>query len=396
MDTPGSAPDALGGAVGRGSELDVAHISPGAPDWADPWQVARWFDDAVDIELPAADGSLAAARDAADAYARMSKADNTRRAYRAAVRVWCAWCVRHALPALPAAGRDVAAFLADGRRQGLVPATLTLRRAAIRHLHRLAECAVPTGDACVAETMAGIQRDAAARGEAPRQKVAATAAVLRRLLAPIADDPTGLRDRAILLVGYAGALRRGELAAITVEQLEATDGGIRLTLGQTKGSQARAVTVALPHGETELCPVRALERWRRAAGITEGPVFRRIWPPKRRGPAADRDIGQAEVRDAAATRSAEATSPIRPHIGPLAITPQTVSLVVQARARAAGFRLGDLGGHSLKRGALTTGMDRGVHPAALKRLGRHKTFEVLGEYLEFGDLFENHPLAGVL
>jgi hypothetical protein len=65
--------------------------------------------------------------------------------------------------------------------------------------------------------------------------------------------------------------------------------------------------------------------------------------------------------------------------------------IVQARAMAAGF-----GRHDLKRGALTTGMDRGVHPAKLKRLGRHKSFDVLGEYLEFGDLFEGHPLTGVL
>jgi hypothetical protein len=63
---------------------------------------------------------------------------------------------------------------------------------------------------------------------------------------------------------------------------------------------------------------------------------------------------------------------------------------------AAGFARHDLGGHSLKRGALTTRMDRGVHPARLKRLGRYKSFDVLGEYLEFGDLFKGHPLAGVL
>ena len=56
----------------------------------------------------------------------------------------------------------------------------------------------------------------------------------------------------------------------------------------------------------------------------------------------------------------------------------------------------DFGGHSLKRGALTTGMERGAHPAQLKRLGRHKSFDILGEYLEFGDLFEGHPLNGVL
>ena len=88
--------------------------------------------------------------------------------------------------------------------------------------------------------------------------------------------------------------------------------------------------------------------------------------------------------------------PPLPRIGATAITPQTVAQVVQARAAAAGFGLRELGGHSLKRGALTTGMDRGIHPAKLKRLGRHKSFDVLGEYLEFGDLFEGHPLSGVL
>jgi len=70
---------------------------------------------------------------------------------------------------------------------------------------------------------------------------------------------------------------------------------------------------------------------------------------------------------------------------------QTVAEVVQARAVAAGFELLDLAGHSLNRGALTTGMKRGIRPAKLKRLGRHGSFDVLGDYLEFGDLFEGYP-----
>jgi hypothetical protein len=138
------------------------------------------------------------------------------------------------------------------------------------------------------------------------------------------------------------------------------------------------VTVPLPYGDTELCPVRALELWQQAAGLTEGPVFRRIWLP-----AHPRPVGPGDP-------------PPLPRIGKDAITSQTVAQIVQARAMAAGFGRHDLGGHSLKRGALTTGMDRGVHPAKLKRLGRHKSFDVLGEYLEFGDLFEGHPLSGVL
>jgi hypothetical protein len=63
---------------------------------------------------------------------------------------------------------------------------------------------------------------------------------------------------------------------------------------------------------------------------------------------------------------------------------------------AAGFTPREFGGHSLKRGALTTGTQRGVHAAQLKRLGRHKRFDVLGEHLAFGNLFDGHPLGDAL
>ena len=337
--------------------------------------VATWFEDVAEAAVPSADGSLEAERAAATAFQRMAKADNTRKAYRAAVRAWCAWCEQRCLPALPAASRDVAAFLAAERQRGLTPNSIELRRAAIRYLHHAAGQAVPTGDAAVAETVAGIRGDAARHGEMPAKKAAATATILRQILAPIPADLRGLRDRALLLTGFAGALRRSELAPIRVEQLEKTERGLRLTLPQTKGSQTDAVTVPLPYGQTELCPVRALAAWQEAAGITSGPLFRRIWLPRQ-------------------ARAGE--PPPQPRIGSQPITPWAVAAIVKARATAAGFGARDFAGHSLKRGALTTGMDRGEHPAKLKRLGRHKSFDVLGEYLEFGDPFEGHPLSGVL
>lgn len=83
--------------------------------------------------------------------------------------------------------------------------------------------------------------------------------ILHRLLSLIPDDLRGLRDRAVLSVGFSSALRRSEAAVIRFEQLDKTDRGIRLTLPQTKGEQTDAVAVPLPYGDTELCPVRALE-----------------------------------------------------------------------------------------------------------------------------------------
>jgi integrase len=357
------------------AQLPATLTLPDAPIGGSARAVRIWFDETVDAIEPIMDGSLAAERDAAKVFQRMAKAENTRIAYRAAVRAWCAWCEHRGLTPLPACGADVATFLAAERRRGLAPNTIDLRRAAIRYLHRAAGCAVPTGDVCVAETVAGIRRDAAAKGEFPEKKAAATASIIREILAKIDDDPRGLRDKALILVGFAGALRRSELAAIRVEQLEQTERGLRLTIPKSKGSQAAAVVVPLPYGHTELCPVRALARWRAAANITAGPVFRRIWLPKQ-------------------VKAGEPPAP--PRIGIDPISPWAIAAMVQARAAAAGFDGPHFGGHSLKRGAITTGMEGGIHPADLKRLGRHKSFDVLGEYLEFGDLFDRHALKGIL
>jgi integrase len=341
-----------------------------------PVAVSDWFDAAAAAAIPDYDGSLGTARIAAEAYARRAKAANTRRAYRAGVRAWCAWCDRHGLPCLPARAADVVAFLAAERGQGCSVNTVDLRRAAIRYLHCIAGCPVPTAEARVTEAMAGMHRAAADAGQLPGKKLAATADILRQILAPIAADLAGLRDRALLLVGFAGALRRAELAAIRVEHLEPCERGLRLTLPHSKGERSgRGVTVALPYGTTELCPIRALRSWQEAAGIIAGAVFRRIWIPPR-------------GRDGSNT-------PL-PRVGTMAIDAGTVARIIQVRAARAGFDAKLLGGHSLKRGALTTGMDRNIHPTRLKQLGRHKTYAVLDAYLELGDPFEGHPLNGVL
>lgn len=350
--------------------IGIVALIPDAPVGGPPNAVQSWFDAAAAAAKTENDGSLAAAHDSARVYRGRAKADNTRAAYRSAVRAWCAWCTVHHVSPLPASSRDLAAFLAAGRDHGLAGNTLKLRVAAIRFLHRAADLPSPTDTAEISETMAGIRRDA----PNPEKKRAATLTVLRELLAPIPDDLRGLRDRALLLVGFAGALRRSELAAIQLNDLLRTDQGYELTLRRSKGAQMSAVMVALPYGRTELCPVRALTAWLEAVAITAGPVFRRLWLPPQAG-------------DGPPPLSA---------LGTEALTPRSIARIVQDRAVRVGFGRLEFAGHSLKRGALTTGMQAGAHPAQLKRLGRHKSFDVLGEYLEYGNLFDSHPLKGLL
>ena len=138
-----------------------------APVGGPPMEVQSWFDAAAAAAQVENDGSLAAAHDSARAYRSLSKAKNTRAAYRSAVR---AWCTQHQVTTLPASSRDLAAFLATGRDQGLAGNTLKLRVAAVRFLHRAANLPSPTDSAEISETMAGIRRDAPTRKRSPRRR----------------------------------------------------------------------------------------------------------------------------------------------------------------------------------------------------------------------------------
>ena len=350
---------------------------------ASPSSVQEWFDAATIGEIPVADGALATSREIADVLARRAKAENTRRAYRAGVRAWCAWCDRHGLTPLPARPADIAAFLAAQRypvppEKALAANTIKLRLAAVGYLHYLAGCPSPTTTAQVTETLAGLDRLAKQAGQGPRPKLAAKIVILREIVKPIVDDLPGLRDRALLLVGFAGAFRRAELARIEIADLERGEHGLRITLPFSKGDrESKGTQIGIPYGTSELCPVRALERWLDAAGITQGPLFRRIWAmPRPQNPPAN-------------------WTPIHV-VGHNAIDARTVARIVQARGAAVGFDPHALGGHSLKRGAMNTAKDRRVHPTQLKQLGRHKSYATLSAYIEEGDLFEDHALNGVL
>lgn len=356
-----------------------------APLGEAPELVKVWFDQAVRAEIPLPDGTLAGAQRTAEALARHAKADNTRRAYRAGVRAWCGFCRRHGRTPLPARPEDVAAFLAAERypepgsaRKPLAGNTVKLRAAAIAYLHYLAGLPSPTSAAAVGETLAGLDRLAREQGDGPRPKLALRVELLREILAPIQDDLPGLRDRALLLLGFCGAFRRSELAAIRVEDLEECEHGLRITLPVSKGDRARkGVVVGIPYGVSALCPVRALTRWRDTGGITAGPLFRRIFvPPTPVKAGPDRQP--------------------RHVVGDAPLDPRSIARIVQARGAAAGFDPASLGGHSLKRGAMNTARDRRVHPAQLRQLGRHSSYATLAAYIEEGDLFAEHALNGVL
>jgi site-specific recombinase XerD len=220
--------------------------------------------------LPA---SLAPDLTRAAELAREEKAASTRRAYRSDFQIFQAWCRDRGVSSLPAATETVAAFLAHDVEAGSRPSTLGRRVSAIRYAHKLAGHSAPTDDERVKATMRGIRRTV---GTAPRKKTPATAERIVSMALAAGADMKGLRDRSVLLVGFAGAFRRSELVALNVEDLEESEQGFKVIIRHSKTDQEGAgQTIAIVRGSVA-CPVAALKAWLAAAGIAAGPIFRSV------------------------------------------------------------------------------------------------------------------------
>ncbi len=225
----------------------------------------------------------------AQAYALAEKAEATRRAYRSDFAKFGAWCrTERNVEALGALPDMVAAYLAAQASAGGKPSILTRCLAAIGYAHRLAGLPSPAEHEAVRAVMRGIRRTA---GAALAQKAPATAERMEAMLQAIpADTLLGQRDRAMLLLGFAGAFRRSELVALQVADLAFEPDGVRVLIRRSKADQeGHGQEIAILSG-TKLRPVAALQAWLTAASIT---VFtrRRLAQAKA---AAHSTLGQAK------------------------------------------------------------------------------------------------------
>jgi len=231
-----------------------------------------------------ATGALGDALTKAIDYAQHALAPTTEKIYTDDWRAFRAWCDTNRAPALPAPPAIVAAYLAE-RAATLGRSGLRLILAAIAYHHRRAGLLWTSRDPVIATVMRGILRT---QQRPERPAAALTSAEVRYVLAAIGDDAlTGLagaarlaalRDRALLLTGLAGALRRSELVALDVEDVRFRAEAMVLRLHRSKGDQeGQGADVVIPRGtHLATCPVRAMEAWLRRSGIEYGAVFRRI------------------------------------------------------------------------------------------------------------------------
>jgi integrase len=219
-------------------------------------------------------GPVGAAVAEAVRYAGQALSDNTKRAYAADWAHFADWCRTGQVMALPASPVVVAAYLASLART-LGRSGLRRRLAAIAHEHRRTGHAWETRQPVIAATMRGILGQ---HGVPARPAAALTSTEVKKLLNACGNDVRGLRDRALLLIGFAGALRRSELVAIDREHLRFTTDGMTVLIPRSKRDQeGEGATIGIPRGLNPLtCPMRAMEEWLRRTRTEYGPVFRRV------------------------------------------------------------------------------------------------------------------------
>jgi len=287
------------------------------------------------------------------------------------------WCDGRKLTAAPAEPETVARYLVDLAAAGLKPATLYRRLASISVVHETVGRPNPTHDRFILDRLSGISRVV---GTAQAVAAPATTADIKKMVSALSTPAAGrrpatklhaIRDRAIILVGFAGALRRSELSALNLIDIRAVPQGIEVTIRRSKTDQSgEGAVVAVPYGSHhETCPVRALNEWIDAAeeapsgGRDEFALFRSISPD---GWLLARMSGQA------------------------------VSQVVDRAAKRAGLDPnGNWSGHSLRAGLATSAARAGVPDRVIMATTRHRSRTTLDRYIREGKRWDRVAAASV-
>jgi integrase len=255
----------------------------------------------------------------------------------------------------------VAYYLADQSAR-LKVSTLERRLATIAEAHRAAGFDSPNRHSQVRLVWQGIRRD---KGVAQDHMKPALTKHLQLMVERLPDSPLGTRDRALLLLGFAGAMRRSELVSLDVSDLAQADEGLVVTIRKSKTDQVQTGRkVGIPFGASEeTCPVQAVLAWLHKSGIEEGPLFR---PIDRHGRVQGHRLSGRAVAE-----------------------------VVKRSLQAAGRSAIGYSGHSLRAGLVTQAALSGVSERAIQNQSGHKSLTVLRRYNRDGSLFRENAAAKV-
>ncbi len=288
-------------------------------------------------------------------YVRASSSEATLRAYKSDLQHFVGWGGN-----IPASPELVANYLAD--HAGILSvSTLSRRVAALSKIHEVKGYDNPTKTELVRNTMKGIRRK---HHVAPKQVSPITKERLIKMLQTCEDDVKGVRDRALLLIGFASALRRSELVALDCSHIEFVPEGVILNIVRSKtDQQGEGRRIGIPYARGDYCPVSSLKTYMEISEIEEGSLFR---------PLGELGLGQDRLAD------------------------HGVAYIIKQRVTLAGFDPAMFSGHSLRAGFATSAAQAGAETWAIMKQTGHKSDVTIRRYIREGELFKSNILSTML
>lgn len=289
-------------------------------------------------------------------------AESTQEVYERDWRAFCNWCSSYGLACLPSSPETVACYFTSLAMKGFRVTTIRRHSTAIAAAHRDSGYPTPTTHPAIKELLRGMTRKL---GSPPKPVDALLSEDIRCIASALPNTMTGTRDRALILLGFAGAFRRSEIVGMDVDDVTYRDEGLVVLLRRSKTDQkGEGRWVGIPCGKNpKTCPVIALQCWLELSGISEGAIFRGL---DRHGNTVSDRLSKRSVGD-----------------------------VIKRAAKAVGLDPARYSGHSLRSGHCTQAARAGVADHIIMQQTGHRCQATLRRYVRLGKLFEENSASSL-
>jgi len=280
---------------------------------------------------------------------RNSKAQNTLRAYRADFKDFTSFCIKNGLNSMPTEPKILSIYLTYLSSFSKF-STLRRRLASIKVIHKLKGHYIDINHPIISENLLGIKR---VKGVKQKSKKPLLINDLKSIINAIYQEKREIkkfRNKALILIGFAGGFRRSELVSIECDDIDFVKEGVKIFIKRSKTDQTgEGMTKAIPYFENkEFCPVTSLKDWIQYSNVKSGRIFK--------------------------------------------ISDKTVALTIKKYALLAGLDNTNYAGHSLRSGFATSTAEIGADERSIMAMTGHKTTQMVRRYIREANLFKNNAL----
>ena len=292
-----------------------------------------------------------------------SKANNTIRAYKSDFSDFGLFCAQNGFKSLPSEPKIVSLYLTYLSTKNVKISTLKRRLVSIGVIHKLKGYYLDTKHPSIIENIMGIKRR---KGSIQKGKKPLLINNLKKIINAIDKEKNKnikkLRDRSIILIGFAGGFRRNEIVSLNYEDLDFVEEGLRISIRRSKTDQfGEGLIKGLPYFDNSLyCPVVSVSKFIEESKINSGPLFRRFTKGSK--------LSDKRLSD------------------------QTVALLIKNYLKIAGIESGNYSGHSLRSGFATSAAESGAEERSIMAMTGHKSTEMVRRYIKEANIFKNNAL----